>query len=260
MRRKFHAAVKPEGQEFFVVVGEGRTEVDLAQPGLAAMIAPDLRGSRRIRQVLHPVHDENRLAVHADVTRIGKGRGEFLDECQIVLRAILLRNQYLVISRIPAAGPVFIGPAETEGHVASRIGEHVVNWLVEEALARKPVVVITKAVDAVGFRKLDLFVTNLAQPKVVKTQFGRQVGLVVPVKKRLRLGDIRPLGEAFAPPLIILCNGMELGKVKSNEPDLLRLRFPIAAHARTISLLSKVVASLISSPPASIGTARRTIW
>ena len=43
----------------------------------------------------------------------------------------------------------------------------------------------------------------------------------MPLKQRLSLFYIHPFGKSFAPPLIILGNLMELGKIKSNNLHLI---------------------------------------
>ena len=82
---------------------------------------------------------------------------------------MLLADEDLLILSIPAAGPVLIGPAQTEGQVEAGVGEDLPQGSVEQALAAKPVIVITEAVNAVLTRQPDLFGLDLGEAQVIKT-------------------------------------------------------------------------------------------
>jgi len=60
----------------------------------------------------------------------------------------------------------------------------------------------------------------LRQAQIVEAEIGRKVRLGVALEERLRLCDVRPLCETFAPPGIVLCRGMKLREVVRNEARL----------------------------------------
>src|SRR3982751_4774938 len=68
-------------------------------------------------------------------------------------------------------------------------------------------------------RQLRLARQHVRAGRVIKSEIGGQPRLIVSGKARNRLGYIGPFGEAGAPPLIVLRNGMELRQVKRNQLD-----------------------------------------
>src|SRR5581483_645977 len=120
-------------------------------------------------------------------------------------------------------GPVLVGPADAEREVGTPAPEHLVERPLEEAPAAEPIVVVAEPVNAVRAGELRLLVAHLRDPEVVEPELGRQVGLVVALEPRPGRGDVRPLGEARAPPPVILRDRMELRQVEGDQPDLLRI-------------------------------------
>jgi len=94
----------------------------------------------------------------------------------------------------------------------------------------EPVMPIAESLNAIGFRQLRLLLTHLGDPQVVKSEIGRQPGLVVAGKQRPRSGDISPLGEPFFPPYIILGNGVVLGEIESDNPRIRTIFSPGDFH------------------------------
>ena len=68
----------------------------------------------------------------------------------VVVRRVLLRDQDLVASAVPAPGPVLVGPAEAEREVGLAGRQHLVERALEQPPAAEPVVVVAEAVDAVA--------------------------------------------------------------------------------------------------------------
>ena len=78
----------------------------------------------------------------------------------------------------------------------------------------KPIVVITKAINSVASGELGLGCARFGQAQVIKTQIGRQVGLIMTREARCCSHDIGPFREAAPPPFVVFGNGMKLGKVE----------------------------------------------
>ena len=56
-----------------------------------------------------------------------------------------------------------------------------------------------------------------AHAQVIEPEIGRQVGLVVAVKKRGGFGDVGPFREALSPPLVVFRDRMELRQVEGDK-------------------------------------------
>ena len=66
--------------------------------------------------------------------------------------------------------------------------------------------------------KISLRPPGFRHAEIVVAEIGRDVRLMVARKERLGLADVRPLGEALPPPLIVLRNGMKLGQIERHQP------------------------------------------
>ena len=62
--------------------------------------------------------------------------------------------------------------------------------------------------------QLGLGLAHLGDPQVVVAELAGDVGLVVAGEERPGPGDVGPLGEPGAPPLVVLGDGVELGEVE----------------------------------------------
>src|SRR5262249_34689160 len=82
----------------------------------------------------------------------------------------------------------------------------------------EPVMVIAERRHAVSARQLGLRLPSLGYAKVVRPELGRKMGLVVALEERSRLDDVSPVGEALAPPLVVLGYRMKLREVEGHEP------------------------------------------
>ena len=83
----------------------------------------------------------------------------------------------------------------------------------------KPVMKIAKSRNPVFTCKLSLSLARFGQPKVVKTEIGWQMRLIMPAKQRTCFRDVRPLSKSFAPPNVVFRDRVKLRQVKSNRPD-----------------------------------------
>src|SRR5579871_6292384 len=111
---------------------------------------------------------------------------------------------------VPAARPVLVGPAEHEWKVRLTRTKHLVEGSFEEPPSVEPVVVVTKAIDAVFLGQFCLCRAGLWETQVVEAEVGWKVRLVVVTKPRRRPDNVRPLGETRAPPFVVLWNRMVL--------------------------------------------------
>ena len=75
----------------------------------------------------------------------------------------------------------------------------------------EPVVVVDEARDAVLSGQVGLGRPHIGIPEVVVAQLAWDMGLVVPGIERAGRGHVRPLGEALAPPFVVLGDRVELG-------------------------------------------------
>ena len=137
---------------------------------------------------------------------------------------------------MPDARPGLVGPGQTEREVGRPRVQGLVERPLEQSLSAEPVVPVAEAGDPVVAGQLGLGLTHLGHPEVVEAQIGGQVRLGVAPEERTGLGHIGPLSEPRSPPLVILGNGVELGKVVGDDLQRLepsgvaRLRWPPVRH------------------------------
>ena len=70
---------------------------------------------------------------------------------------------------------------------------------------------VAEAFYTVYARQFSLGDTGLGQSKIVESKISGDMRLIVPSKERPGLGDIDPLGEPLAPPVVVLRDRMKLG-------------------------------------------------
>ena len=69
---------------------------------------------------------------------------------------MLLRHENIVLTPIPSARPVFVGPDQAEREVDVRVIDKAVERPFEKSLARKPVVIEGESVQSIFASELDL--------------------------------------------------------------------------------------------------------
>src|SRR3970282_823027 len=92
-------------------------EIQLADAGAAALLAPPAHGRLRIGKQVRPINDEQRPAVDSEVARVAEMPDQVPDHGEIVLRRVVLPDQDLVVLAVPAPGPVLIRPTKAERQV-----------------------------------------------------------------------------------------------------------------------------------------------
>src|SRR5262245_14652341 len=117
---------------------------------------------------------------------------------------------------VPAACPVFICPAETEGQIQLGMGQKLVQGPLQQALPAEPVIVEAKAVDTIFSGEFNLPPLYLGNTQIVETQLTGQARLVMAHKVRFGFGYIGPFSKTSAPPSIIFRNWMKLRQVECN--------------------------------------------
>ena len=78
--------------------------------------------------------------------------------------------------------------------------------------------IVAKPEDAVIGRELCLKSTDFRYAQIVKAQIGGQMWLIVSAESGMRASDVRPFGEASAPPCVVLRNRVILRKIERDQP------------------------------------------
>ena len=195
-------------------------EVEVGEPEPLGLGAPDLRRPPRVGELPGPVDQHEGPAVDLDVAVVGECGGQPPDMGQVVRVAELLAHEDLARLGVPVPGPLLVGPAEGDGEVRRSRGQDLVDRPLEEALPVEPVVVVDEPGDAVGGGQRGLGLADLGDAQVVIPELTGDMGLVVAGEERPRFGDVGPLGEAGAPPFVVLGNGMELGEIEGEGARL----------------------------------------
>ena len=176
-------------------------QMEARQAGLHGQVPPERHHPCHVGNVEWLVDRQQRLAVHPHIARVAKRGQQILEVAPMVVEArVGLFNQHLAGIAVPDAAPGLVGPAQAEREVRLARGEHFVERPLDDALPGKPVVVIAERFNAILPGKVGLGRTRLRAPKVVKSQIGGNVRLVVSRIERRGLGGVGPLREALAPP------------------------------------------------------------
>ena len=147
----------------------------------------------------------------------------------------------------------FQGPLAQQmqkGRSGSPLRKNFVEWTLEQAMSAEPVVVVAEAVDAVTSRERCLLGARLRHPQVVEAQIRGQARLFVAGELRSRARDVAPLGEALAPPGVVLRDRIELRQV---ERDQLRRGHGGRRHGARRDRAQRTRASFPSGVSSGIG-------
>src|SRR5260370_38747080 len=92
-----------------------------------------------------------------------------VDYRTVIIVGMLLSNQHIMFTAIPATCPVLIRPRNAEGNIGFVSSPHSLKWHFQKALASTPLIKVTTTVDAVALSKLTLlahtfFNTNIIRP------------------------------------------------------------------------------------------------
>ena len=192
-------------------------EEEIAQSLALRLLAGPFGERARIRERARAVDDEQRPAVDADVARIAKQRSEVRDQTPVGLGRVLLRHQDRVVAAVPAPRPVLVRPADAKREIGFAAAVHLVERTLEQAASVEPVVVVTEAMDTVAARERGLLDARFGNAQVVEAEIRWKMGLVVPGEQRSCAHDVAPLGEALAPPRVVLGNRVKLRQVERDQ-------------------------------------------
>ena len=183
-------------------------------------LTPSPDGPVRLGDQAGAVDHEQRAALNADISRILKMPGELRGHFPVVIWAVVLGDQHLAFGAVPSPRPVLVCPHEGERHIDAAIVQEPFERPVQQALAIEPVIVEDEPVDAGGARHRHLLAHRFDGIEAVEPEIAWDTGLVVTLKSRNAAGDVSPLGETFAPPRIVLRDGVELGQVVGKQFEL----------------------------------------
>ena len=169
-------------------------------------------------------HAKDELAVHLHVAFVAESGEHSIEMGNDVLlpRIGLLHEKLVGQVGIPGLGvPRVVCPAETEREVGFATADHVVEHLMEQALASpEPIMPIAEALDARLTCQLGLLLARLGDTQVVEAQVAWDAGLVVPGEERNSACHVGPLGKARFPPLVVLRRGIELRQIECYRANL----------------------------------------
>ena len=77
--------------------------------------------------------------------------------------------------------------------------------------------IVAEAGDSILPSQVRLRFARFRNTKIVKTEIGWQMRLVVAAKERTRFRDVRPLSKSFTPPCIVLGYRMILRQIKGDR-------------------------------------------
>lgn len=102
--------------------------------------------------------------------------------------------------------------------------DEIPNWVEEDFLALKIIVIKAKSRNPVLLRQLRLLFDDFPRSEIVKTELSGNARLVVAGEKGFCLDHVVPFGKAHAVGPVILGDGMKLGEIESKGPWILIVR------------------------------------
>src|SRR5690606_35735994 len=189
------------------------------------------RGS--VGHVPDAIDQEYRAAVDPDVIRMVEKAAELGKvRLPVVASAVDLGLQYLLVLAGPASRPRFVGPAQAERQVGLAVLQHEFERRVKQPGAGEPVMVVAETVDAVLARQVGLAPADGRVREIVVADVSvRHDRLRMTGEQRVRLPHQGPLGEAFAPPAVVLRYPVKLGKMEADGLGF-HLAASVTHHAR----------------------------
>lgn len=92
-------------------------QIEAIEAGLLGELAPKGGGGAGIREPGSAVDEEEGFVVDADVARIMEIGEQGAEMGFVVGEGVVLGDQHFLVLTVPAASPVFVGPAEAEGEI-----------------------------------------------------------------------------------------------------------------------------------------------
>jgi len=184
--------------------------VDRANTVRVAPITPALYRCCGIGNHRRTPHVDERLPVDAQISVVLQILRQMRDEGDVIVGAVVLRDQNVIAVAGPCPAPVVIGPAQTKFKIDIWIVGEVSDRRFEQRLAAEPVKIKAEGVDTSRLRHRRLLLLNLRQTQIVEAEIGRQTRLIMTDELRPRTRHVCPFGEAFAPPSVVFLDRIEL--------------------------------------------------
>ena len=93
VRRKLYPTIKTKLGVLFILMGECPTDMYFSQPDRPAVVSPYPNTFTNVWNMRWTVYGEIRLSINPNVALILKERYQGLDEIEVILLPILLRDQ-----------------------------------------------------------------------------------------------------------------------------------------------------------------------
>ena len=114
------------------------------------------------------------------IARVAQKGSQVTNKSDIAFGRVVLGDENVVFQAIPAASPVFIGPANTERKIDILVVKIIVERSFEQAFTVKPVIIKSKTMDAIFASQFNLAFFHFWQTQIIKSEFAGQVWLVCP--------------------------------------------------------------------------------
>ena len=167
-----NCSIKPDLKRLGRFKSQHEGKKNLADALAAADLSPVAGSSCRVGQQTGAVNDKKRLAFHADVARVAKGREEIENKALVALVGVLLAHQNFLVAAIPGSSPVFIRPTKAKGKIRLASGKQAVDRHVEKPAAVEPIIIEAKALNARCSSHGGLFLKHGGVVEIVEAEIG----------------------------------------------------------------------------------------
>ncbi len=219
VRRELGDRVEAGPQRVDLLGGLAGNEIRVGRARGRGAFPPHRDGRGEVGDEAGLVDEQQRSVADADVSRIAEQSQELVEQPGAVVEPVALLHQDVALATVPATRPVLVRPAHAEREIGRPARDHLLERTLEQALAVEPVEVVAEPVHAVCLRECGLRVRDARVGEVVVAERARRPGLLVAGEQRLRPAHVRPLGEAFAPPEVVLRDPVELRQVERDRAD-----------------------------------------
>src|SRR6266542_5812401 len=114
------------------------------------------------------INCNNGFIIDPDITTILKVRYQRIDMVSVVLCRILLFEQNMLILSVPGSCPVLICPTQHKRKIRFATLKYLIERSFKNSFSVEPVMVITKAINTMFFRKLSMHFSYFGNPKIIK--------------------------------------------------------------------------------------------
>ncbi len=232
MRGKFDGPIETKSGRIMIVEALAHDDDRVFAELIGEERAPTRDRPGGVGNEARAINHQERPALDSNIAPVGEMPGIFLDKARVAILAIVLRDEHFAFHSVPTPRPVFVGPHETERHVDIGRLQKLFQRSLKQSLAVERVVIEHETVNAGRLGHLRLSAHRVARGERIETEIARNARLVMVLETRLAARDVRPFGETFAPPGVVLRERMELGEVIGED-----LGAPVAARRQRSELL-----------------------